>query len=276
MRLEDAGPAHFLSWYLPYLEGEGRFTCRGEVVLPRRGCYDFGPLIATSGHPFGLVRRRVAVSEPLRVVVLPRPGKLSREQLRQQFRRADPRGDHVHRHGWRHEAAQADFHGLRPFRPGDSPRWIHWRTSARRSEVMVREMEDVPGDDLVLVLDADAPAGELFEEAVALTASIVWEWCRRRGDRLIVAVGDEVYDGMTDPEHARRLLELLAVVEPNRSGTLEECCRAAPLTAGVIVVSVGASEQCGMLEKRLARPVLLLDVTQREEWGFYSRTRDEG
>src|SRR5262249_49364986 len=59
----------------------------------------------------------------------------------------------------RHPTAQAEFHGLRAFRSGDSPRWIHWRTSARCGELMVREFEDVPPDHLVLVVEPVAGDG---------------------------------------------------------------------------------------------------------------------
>jgi uncharacterized protein (DUF58 family) len=283
VRLEDAGPDHALGWYLDRVEEGGRRSCSGEVVLPRRGWYEFGPVVASSGHPFGLVRRQTAVGPPSRVLVLPRPGKLLREQLRHQLRGADPRGERPRRRGWRHEAAQADFHGLRSFRPGDSPRWIHWRTSARRGEWMVREMEDAPGDDLVLVLDATAPAGEGFEEAVALAATLVQEWCRRRGDRLVLAVWGglgEVLDGVTGRDHARLLLERLALVQPDPAGgadLLEPLARVAPKTAAVVVVSAGPSLLPRRLEACLARPVTPLDVSLRQEWRFYQgRMKDEG
>jgi uncharacterized protein (DUF58 family) len=274
VRLRDVGPEHDLGWYLDRLEGHARTVCSGEVVLPRRGWYAFGPVLAISGYPFGLVRWQAVVGEGSRVLVLPRPGKLSREMLRQQLRGADPCGERVHRRGWRHEAAQADVHGLRPFRPGDSPRWIHWRTSARRGEMMVREMEDVPGDDLVLVLDTTASSPDLFEDAVTLTASIVQEWCRRPGDRLVLACGTgEVIDGVTGRDHARLLLAQLAVVETGPRGQtdfLSLLSSAAPRTAAVIVVAVGPSSLPEELKASLGRPALLLDVTQRREWKFYS------
>jgi uncharacterized protein (DUF58 family) len=304
VRLEDTGPAHALGWYIDRLEAQSGCICRGEVVLPRRGWYDFGPLVAASGYPFGLVRRRVILREGMRVLVLPRPGKLVRDRLRHQLRGVDPHGERVRRRGWRDEAAQAEVHGLRTFRPGDSPRLIHWRTSARRGELMVREMEDVPGDDLVLVLDTEAPAAESFEEAVRLAATVVWEWCRRRGDRLLLAVsaGERctIRDGVSGPEHALSLLECLATVSPTQArrasegsshtsptrqrgdtsptrqqgehshhATVEEVSRAMPRTASVVVVSAGPSNLPALLEPRLGRPTTLLDVTRWKEWGFY-------
>jgi uncharacterized protein (DUF58 family) len=274
VRIEDSGPAHALGWYFDRLEGQASRVCRGEVVLPRRGWYDWGPIVATSGYPFGLIRRRVVLVPGMRVRVLPRPGRLIRDRLRQQLRGVDPRGERVRRRGWRDEAAQADVHGLRPFRPGDSPRWIHWRTSARRGELMIREMEDVPGDDLVLVLDNDPAEPEHFEEAVRLAATIVWEWCRRRGDRLILAAGGAVLDGVSGPEHALRLLECLAEVQavPGLLPTLSavtQLARIVPRTAGVVVVSAGPSRLPAVLEGSLGRPATVLDVSGWEEWGFY-------
>jgi uncharacterized protein (DUF58 family) len=278
VRFEDTGPSHQLGWYIDRLEGLASHVCRGSIVLPRRGWYVFGPILATSGYPFGLIRRRVILREGMPVLVLPRPGKLVRERLRHQLRGVDPRGERVRRRGWRDEAAQADVHGLRPFRPGDSPRWIHWRTSARRGELMVREMEDVPGDDIALALDTQAKPGEPFEEAVRLAATVVWEWCRRRGDRLILAVAGEdrhtILDGLSGPEHAVTLLECLAQVTAHPSGAsqhllVDEVCRAIPGTASVVVVSAGPSHLADLLRARLGRPATVLDVTHWKEWGFY-------
>jgi uncharacterized protein (DUF58 family) len=278
--VEDPGPAGGagrLEWYIDWLEPDGRASCRGTFVLPRRGWHDLAPVTAVSGYPFGLVRRRVAIGAAMRVLALPRAGTLSREGLRQYLRGADPRGERVHRRGWQHAAAQAEFHGLRPFRPGDSPRWIHWRTTARRGELTVREMEDVPGEDIVLVLDTEADSSGLFEEAVTLAATVVWEWCQRRGDRLVLAVAPDgpILDGRTGPEHARRLLEHLATVQAGAGGAdgaagiFEEVCRLSP-PLSVFVVSGGPSSAGATLAARLGPPVTLLDVKHRDEWAFYS------
>src|SRR5439155_887264 len=126
----------------------------------------------------------------------------------------------------RHPAAQSDFHGLRAFRSGDSPHWIHWRTTARLGELMVREFEETPNDSLVLILDAwlpelgdksqgseirgqesetrsqrlsqhspltthDSPFHQVLEDAVSLAATICWAWCRPGGDQFVLAVADK-------------------------------------------------------------------------------------
>jgi uncharacterized protein (DUF58 family) len=264
VRLEDGTLGHLLAWYLDRVEGQSRRTCHGEVRLPGRGAHAWGPLVLSSGHPFGLVRRRVVVSGPVGVLVLPRPGRLNPEHLRRQLRGIDPHGERVRRRGWRHEAAQADFHGLRPFRPGDSPRWIHWRTSARRGELMVREFEDVPGDDLVLVL---APGLQL-DAVVDAAATVVWEWCRRRGDRLVLVAGAARHEGLTGPEHARALLERLATLGPADLAGPLAALDDLPATLCVAVLCAGGSELARQLEAELGRPVALLDVARASEWGY--------
>lgn len=273
--VEDAGDSHLLGWYLERVGPGERYTCRGEVVPPRRGPYQFAPVLVGTGYPFGLLRRGVVVGEPLTVLVLPRTGKLSRERLRRHLRGSDPRGERSRQQGARHELARVDFHGLRPYRAGDSLRWVHWRTSARRGQLMVKEFEDVPGDDLVLVFDAAFPEGEAFEDAVSLAATIVQEWCQRRGDRLVLAVSGEeavVVDGLTGPELSRRALEALAVVrsEPVHDRGLAASLRPyVPRTAAVVVVAAGDSELPALLEAGLGRRVALLDASRPEELGLY-------
>ncbi len=104
--------------------------------------------------------------------------------------------------------------GLRAFRPGDDPRGIHWRTSARRGMLLVREHEDDEGCEATIVFDNDAHAGaEAFELAVSRTAALCVELARRglavglctRGGQVPPSVG---------PAHLARLLGLLAFIAP--------------------------------------------------------------
>jgi uncharacterized protein (DUF58 family) len=271
--IEDT--AQPLGWYIDRVEGLGRYTCRGEVVPQQRGWFTFGLLLADSGYPFGLVRQRIEVCPPLEVLVLPRPGKLSREQFRRHLRGNDPRGERSRQSGLPHEMARADFHGLRPYRLGDSMRSVHWRTSARRGQLMVKEFEDVPGEDLLMVFDPAADADANLERAVTLAATIVDEWCQRRGNRLILAVAGkdlEIIEGVTGPELARRALKALAVVQrpTDATASVANALRPyVPRSASAVVVAGGPSKHRDELEAVLGRAVTMLDARHPEELPFY-------
>lgn len=64
--------------------------------------------------------------------------------------------------------------GLRPYRRGDSPRLIHWRSSARYGELRVRELElSLGGQDVVICLNSAIAWEEaIFEDAVIAAASL--------------------------------------------------------------------------------------------------------
>jgi uncharacterized protein (DUF58 family) len=307
IHIRDLGPDHALGWFASRLEGRACRSFRQEAVLPRRGPYDWGPVAAVSGTPFGLVRRRVVLAPGEQVLVLPRLGALHRGRLRRYLRSAAVEGERAHRRPQRHASAQAEFHGLRPFHTGDSPRTIHWRTSARRGELMVREFEDSPTDNLLLVLDpslsarrkpeagrrkkGDDPSSlpssvvdlSSFEAAVSLAATICWGWCRSTGDRLVVALAGPapvVLGGTAGPVHARRVLEALAVQRAGARAdprTLVARLTATPLPpAAVVLVSVGPSDLAGFLRQALNRPVNCLDATALDELDFYEPPRSGG
>jgi uncharacterized protein (DUF58 family) len=270
--VEDQGQ----EWHIDRLAPDGRSNVMFEIVPTRRGWLEFPPLFLSSRHPFGLVRRRVEVAQetPTKILVFPATGRLQRERFRHQLRGADPRGERLRRSGRRHDTARTDFHGLRPFRPGDSPRWIHWRTSARRGELMVREYEDVPGNDLYLVVDPQAEGKEL-EDVISLAATIIQEWSHAGGDgeRLLLKLGDApTIDGLSGPTHGRLLLEKLALTRRSEREILNYDDDI-PLTAAVVVVSGGQSRAVDELERRMgvsAGGVLHLDVRQQQEWDFYT------
>jgi uncharacterized protein (DUF58 family) len=228
-RIADTGAGHRHEWFLGRLGGNQTVRLRARTDPMRRGRYSLAPLLAGCLHPFGLVQIWKELAPAEEWLILPALGHLNVPRFRQWLARMG-RGE-----GRRQRIAkpsmlrQDDLHGLRPFRPGDSPRWIHWRTSARRNEKMVREFEDTSGQDLILTLDPWCPVGDAepsaeFEAAVSLLATICWAWNAQRNDHvMLVLPGGEPapISGLASQELAIRMLHALAVANSTCQDDLE-------------------------------------------------------
>jgi len=164
----------------PYVAaGESRAgVYRGR--LAQRGRYCLGPLRLSTRFPFGLFSRAITFGQSDTLVVLPRLGRLTRHWAAR--RRRSLAGTHrrERRHG-----PEGDFYGVRPWRSGDSRRWIHWRTSARVGELVVRQFEQPRNRDLAVLVDLwqpEQPAEEHLENvelAVSFAATVVADLCRQ-------------------------------------------------------------------------------------------------
>jgi uncharacterized protein (DUF58 family) len=270
--LVDQGPDHDLHWFVLNLGPGERARLRRELTLPRRGRYECGPLRAVSSYPFGLVRREAEFGAGDRLSVLPRLGTLNAGRLRRWLMHS-ARPDERARRTRRRLGLEVEFHGLRAFRPGDSPRWIHWRTTARSGELMVREFDHGTHHDLLLIVEPFAPAGRpdgaTLEAAVSLAATVCWAWTHESGDRVVLAVAGaepQVADGHGSPVQALELLELLAGVRGTPAPdvpTLVRRLRKVGLPAGpALLVSsrAGDSRAAEELTRHLERPVAYLDA----------------
>lgn len=170
-------------------------TARAEyrVRFGRRGKYEFGLIRATSRYPFRLIARTVGYRRPQELIVLPRLGRLTNRWT--MVRRGPEPGPHrvLQRQG----LTEGDFYGMRDWRPGDSRRWIHWRTSARRGSLMVRQFEQPRSENLTLLVDLwrpDEPEPrheDNVELAVSFAATVAADVCRRGGCQLRVVIGGE-------------------------------------------------------------------------------------
>jgi len=66
-----------------------------------------------------------------------------------------------------HRTAGYDLHSIRDHQQGESLRRVHWRSTAKRRKLMVKELQDTPRDEASVLLDGDAQAvaGEVPESA---------------------------------------------------------------------------------------------------------------
>lgn len=138
------------------------------VPTERRAVIVAGPVLSVRGDQLGLLRRAVRWTDPVdlfvhpvTVPITPSAAGLVRD-LEGQTTKKITNNDLA-------------FHALRPYEPGDDRRYVHWRTSARVGQLMVRQFEETRRSQLTIVLSENeehyADADE-FELAVSVVASI--------------------------------------------------------------------------------------------------------
>jgi hypothetical protein len=133
----DGRPIEKRCYFLKLPAGRTQETAYRHV-LTRRGRYRLSGLRVSTKFPFGIIQKSREVSDPVDLVVYPALVAVPTALLR-----GLPARPGQGRDKWR--SRNGDFFGLRDFRPGDDPRDIHWRTTAKRGVLFVRENEDDEG-----------------------------------------------------------------------------------------------------------------------------------
>lgn len=174
---------HECSWYVPQLNAGEAVVLLRSISSSKRGIYPVGEVQLRNSFPFGLVETTAKCGEPRTFACYPRRGDIDFSKLlRQSQTQTLPLG--YRRTAVRQLTEGTDIHGLRPFRAGDSPRWIHWRTTARVGELMVREFDRASGPRLTIVVVPSDNDQDFLEASLQLAGTIVWEWSRRQDGRL--------------------------------------------------------------------------------------------
>lgn len=229
------------------LHGRGR-TLRGALDLGPlpRGVFPLTDVHLVLGDHLGLGSVAVAGRrDGATVVVYPRL-----VGLRGVFSEGGASGGEGRRLLLRRSAG-FDFHSVREYEQGESLRRVHWATTARRGRLMVKELHDAPGDDVVVVLDCDpagvagTPPGSSFDVAVRAAGSILQAHAARGRSATLVTTGSRrvatsVRSGDGDLDG---VLAVLAAAEPDASHGLARSLRAdepALTRASEIAVVTGA------------------------------------
>lgn len=229
----------------------------GTYVLRdvRRGRYRAELARVAIEDPLGLVRREVPLESPGGLLVYPRIVELEGLFTDGGQRVGDGRRTQLRRQ------SGYDLHSVREHERGESLRRVHWPSTARRGKLMVKELEDAPRDESVVVLDGDAGtvAGEgrdtSFELAVRAAGSVARVHSGRgRRVGLLLNDADRSYQPVTSLEGDWTLaLELLAGAEPNGRrpvvSLLAEGAGVASQATDLVVVTAG-------LNARLAERLL--------------------
>ena len=156
-------PNHFSSHVVNGLGPRGVYSWRVTTICRQRGRYQLGPIRLTSSDPFGLFPMHRDLVPTTNVVIYPLTFEIHQFALPLGVL---PGGDALRR---RTHYVTTNASGVRDYAPGDSFSRIHWRSTARRDRLIVKEFELDPLADIWIVPDMAvfghvAPRQDVFAE----------------------------------------------------------------------------------------------------------------
>jgi uncharacterized protein (DUF58 family) len=270
--VHSLGPGRERSWVV-------RTICR------MRGRYRLGPVTLRSGDPFGLFQMERHLTPTSHVVVYPLTVDIRHFALPLGVL---PGGDALRR---RTHYVTANASGVRDYEPGDSFNRIHWRTTARKDRLIVKEFELDPLADVWVFLDSDRDAHfrprrprateaaesvngdaplwaqtgkfelprETEEYCVSAAASIAQYFIRQERATGVVSYGQtrEVIQADRGERQLARILETLAVLRAEGRIPFDDVLAAEsePLPRGTTVIAVTPSlnQRWALMMNDLAR-----------------------
>lgn len=232
-------PGHHPSRVVSSLGGHKRHLWIRRTSCYRRGEYRLGPITLRSGDPLGIFELTRAIPQTRTIIIYPATVDVHQFQL--------PAGQIPGGEATRRRTHYLSTHvsTIRDYVPGDSFNRIHWRSTARTGQLMVKEFELDPTSDLWLILDLDAsthrsqpwtvpnesdrpavlwheasPRLELIpatiEYAVTAAASIAQRYSAEQ--RAVGLIAHSLHRTIIQCDRGQRqlnkILELLAVLEP--------------------------------------------------------------
>ncbi|MGQ0716486.1 MAG: DUF58 domain-containing protein [Pseudonocardiales bacterium] len=187
----DSIPGYWARFTVTHLPRDRPVRLSYPLHLAERGVHTLGPLVARITDPFGLAEYRCTLAGRSRLVVTPALVSLTGMPAGGEL------GSGTAGAGRVGAGPGQDAVVVRSYRQGDDLRQVHWRTTARRDELMVRVQEWPWRGGATVLLDHRAAAhrgsgpNSSLEYAVSLAASM-YVHLARHGQRVRLVTEDGV------------------------------------------------------------------------------------
>ena len=201
------------------VEGKSKNQWRTLGICSQRGLFTLGPTTLKSSDPFGIYEVEIEDLSSTTLMVMPPIVPLPTIEVAPGGRTGDARP--------RTNAPERTVSSstVREFHPGDSLRWIHWRTTARKFSPYVRIFDGTPAGDWWIFLDlhSQVQSGEGWdstqEHGIILAASLADRGLRENQSIGLVANGKELVwlSPQGDDSQRWEILRALAMIETAQS-----------------------------------------------------------
>lgn len=202
-------------YFLPIVTEDYTFDVEARCEV--RGLFELNDLELESSYPFGVYTRHKKIkTEAATIMVLPKTFPIRQFTFFLNSRQGRD-GEIISSQS----GAFNEFSGLREYRYGDSLKNIHWASTARHQELMIKEYESYDRPTMLIVLDqcSGSDIGDLpettFEYAVQIAASVIEYAIENQIGVYVYGQGKQKtrFSVMPGALGSREFLEKLAIVK---------------------------------------------------------------
>lgn len=226
-------------------------TPSSEIIVGRRGRYEFDNLSIATAFPFALMLATQTTDHKQSIDVFPKLLPLQRDWRKRVHSRSGGNASTSRRSG----ATEGEFYGLRGWQSGDTLRQIHWRTTARLETPAVRQFEQQQRFDVCILVDgwlpgnADSAQNEQLEFVISMAATLAVQLSADPVSRVVLAVADQIPTTRTGGGQTGRL-EMLRLLtnaagtsSPDVVGAIEMACHSVGSVQELLVFSTRSQTQ---------------------------------
>jgi uncharacterized protein (DUF58 family) len=220
VRVESQNRPGESAGYVLMLPAKRAAVLQTSEVFDKRGVFPLPALEVVSTFPFGLIETRRTLRDTHEIVVYPRV-RLIRTVVMEQAKSVGEAPKVIRGDG-------DEFFSLREYIPGDDPRFISWKASARMGTLLVRELYQDASRSICFILNNRLPVScgstnenledtlafyEHFEEAIELVASLAFMLLNQQYSVALLSASDHVPEDEGIGQ-AILILDALARLEP--------------------------------------------------------------
>jgi uncharacterized protein (DUF58 family) len=269
--------------YLLHVAPRGTAAINCEVVPKRRGIVQLNRYQLSTSFPFGFIKRAIVAQQHDTVLIFP-PLAVVDPKILTHFRSAELIGTNMRPK----QRGTDEFFGLREFRPGESPRLIYWKRSARTGVLVMREMTQVAPPRIIVVVDTFNPDGSAdrgvqIEKSIAQASSLI-EAASEAGLAVGFATRGEqwhIIEPKRGKRHKRELQTLLAKLPSGSAQRVDDAHTALAQAASIanpfttLVLMTGGTEFSVSNDSRRGSGVIIgCDSPAAKEWFSFDAAID--
>ena len=243
----------------PYLSKHTVINWTYEGFCFKRGIYWVGPFTLVGSDPLGLFKKYKMINISSKLTVYPRIFDIH-------YLPPFMKGVVTPRYGsrtTRRSGEYEEFYGIREYRQEDGLRKIHWPSTAKHNELIVRHFEQSGVHAVTIVLDLKKENNLGFgnettlEYAVKIAASLSRYFLEQGATVQLLAYKDKplISSLGNEPSHFFTILELLAQAESNSSSSLGQALTILshfiPPTSTLVVIRLDSDLEAAKVSEQL-------------------------